>query len=73
MLLNAEAKAARLTEVATQQLELLHLQTTLNQLHSLLPSNSDVARNLLVSSNAEGSHGVTGCNNVKVKSCQCGM
>lgn len=61
MLLDTKSEAARFTEVAAQQLVLLHLQATLQKLHSLLTTDGDVACDLLVTPDAEGTNSVPSC------------
>ena len=58
VLLDTEAKAAGVTEVPPEQLVLLHLEPALEQLHRLLAPHRHVARDLLVTPDAERAHGV---------------
>ncbi len=58
VLLNTETEVAHLTEVALLQLVFLDLQALLKDLLGLLASNGDVAGNLIVSSDSEGSDSV---------------
>ena len=60
VLADAEAEVAGLTEVALAQLVLLDLQATLENLLSLGATDGDVDSDLLVTSNTEGTDGVTG-------------
>mmetsp|Transcript_7096 Transcript_7096/g.12153 ORF Transcript_7096/g.12153 Transcript_7096/m.12153 type:complete len:214 (-) Transcript_7096:33-674(-) len=57
---NAKAKVAGLREVLAQQLVLLHLEASLQQLHGLLAAHCHAARDLLIAANGEGAHGVAG-------------
>merc|ERR1712225_235402 len=57
---DAEAEVAGLGEVALAELVLLDLQAALEDLLSLWPTDGDVAGDLLVPSDAEGSDGVAG-------------
>ncbi|KAG4938984.1 hypothetical protein JHK82_044729 [Glycine max] len=43
-----------MTEVPSEKFIFLHLQTTLQKLHRLVTSDSDIACNLLISSNPKG-------------------
>ena len=63
MLLNAKAKATSITEVPSEKFIFLHLQTTLQKLHCLVTSDSDIACNLLISSNPKGTNRVPCCQN----------
>ena len=58
MLADAEAKVARLREISFSQLVLLHLQAPLEDLLRLGPADRDMHGDLLVTSDAERSHGV---------------
>ena len=60
VLLNAEAESARLGEVALLQLVLSDLEATVEDLLGLGAANGAVARDFLVTADAEGTHGVTG-------------
>ena len=60
VLADAEAKVARLAEVALPQLVFLHLEPSLQNLLGLGPADRDVHRDLLVASDAEGSDGEAG-------------
>ena len=53
MLADAKAEVARRREVLLPQLVLLHLQATLEDLLRLLAAHANVARDLLVPTNAE--------------------
>lgn len=48
-------------EVPLDELVLLHLQATLNDLHCLLPPHGHVHRDLFVTTDREGTDGVPGC------------
>lgn len=61
--LDAKTKASRLAEVPPKQLVFLNFQTTLQELHRLLTSNSDIARNLLIMPNTKRPIGVSSCKN----------
>jgi hypothetical protein len=58
VLLDAEAKVAGLREVALPELVLLNLEATLEDLLRLGATDGDVARNLLVTADAERADGV---------------
>ena len=60
MLVDAEAKVAGLGEVPLEELVLLDLEATLEDLHGLLSADGDVDGDLLVTANAEGTEGVAG-------------
>ena len=60
VLLNTETEVARVGEVLLHQLVLLHLQTALQNLQSLLATDGRVDRDLLVTTNREGTNGETG-------------
>ena len=60
VLLNTKTEVARVREVLLHQLVLLHLQTTLQNLKSLLATDGRVDRDLLVTTNREGTNGETG-------------
>ena len=60
VLLDAEAESAGLGEVALLELVLLDLQPTVEDLLGLWPTNGAVARDLFVTSDTEGSDGVSG-------------
>ena len=62
VLLNTKPKAPSVTEVPPQELVLLHLQATLQQLHRLLTPDSHVARNLLITPDTERPDSVPRCN-----------
>ena len=62
VLLDTKPEAAGLTEVPPQQLVLLDLQATLQQLHRLLSPHCHVARNLLITPNSKRPHSVPRCN-----------
>ena len=53
VLLDTEAKVARIAEVALLELVLLHLEAALEDLHGLLAAHSHVARDLFVTADAE--------------------
>ena len=59
MLVNTETKVTSLREVSLSELVLLDLETTLKNLLGLGATDGDVDGDLLVSSNAEGSDGVS--------------
>lgn len=67
MLGDTETEVASLGEVALPQLILLDLETTLEDLLSLGATDGDVDSNLLVTTDTEGTDGVTGlaCNRGK--------
>ena len=58
---NTEAKVASVAKVALAQLVLLHFQAALEDLLGLLAAHSHMARNLLVSPDAESAHSVASC------------
>ena len=58
VLVDAEAEVAGLGEVLLEELVLLDLEATLEDLHGLLSADGDVARDLLVTADAEGTEGV---------------
>lgn len=58
VLVNAKAKVAVVREVLSLQLELLHLQTLVQDLSSLLAANGAVDGNLLVTTDTESTDGV---------------
>lgn len=60
MLLDSEPEAPAFTEVAPQQLVLLDLEATLQQLQGLLPPHRHIACNLLITTDAERPHSVSG-------------
>jgi len=66
---DTETEVASLGEVALPQLILLDLETTLEDLLSLGATDGDVDSNLLVTTDTEGTDGVTGlaCNREKKK------
>ena len=59
VLLNTETEVARVREVLLHQLVLLHLQTALQNLQSLLAANGGVNGDLLVTADGEGTDGET--------------
>ena len=59
VLLNTETEVARVGEVLLHQLILLHLQTALQNLQSLLATNGGVDGDLLVTTDGEGTDGET--------------
>lgn len=59
--LNTKAKTTGITEISPQKFIFLDLQTALQKLHCLVASNSDVACNLFIPSNTEGTDGVPSC------------
>merc|ERR1719326_2112982 len=61
VLVHTKAKVSIFGEVLCTDLVVCDLETTLNEVHSLLASNGDVARNLLITADAESSHSVTSC------------
>lgn len=62
VLLDTEAKVAAGAEVALGELVLLDLEALLEDLGGLGTTDGGVDGDLLVSADAEGSHGVSGCN-----------
>ena len=60
VLRDTEAEVAGVGEVGGEQLVFLHLQASLEDLGSLLASDSAVASDLFVSSDTEGTEGVSG-------------
>ena len=68
MLLYTKTKTASIAEVSPQQLVLLHLQSTLQELHRLVTPDRDITSNLFVTPDPKGPHSVSCCrdvNNVK--------
>ena len=63
MLLNTKAEATSITEIPSEKFIFLNLQTTLQKLHCLVTSDSDIACNLLISSNPKGTNSVPCCQN----------
>ena len=61
VLLDTETEASRFTEIAAQQLVLLNLQSTLQELHGFLTTDSHVAGNLLITPDTEGTDSVPCC------------
>ena len=61
VLLDAKAKVARGAEVVLGELILLDLKALLEDLSSLCTTDCGVNGDLLVSADAESSHGVSGC------------
>lgn len=61
VLLYAKTKASRFTEVAAQQLVLLDLQATLQELHRFLATDRHVAGNLFITPDSEGPNSVPCC------------
>ena len=61
VLLDTKTEAARFAEVATQQLVLLHLQATFQELHGFLATNSHVASDLLITPDSKGTDSVPRC------------
>ena len=59
VLLNTETEVARVGEVLLHQLVLLHLQTALQDLQSLLATNGRMDGDLLVTTDGEGTDGET--------------
>merc|ERR1711998_444699 len=59
MLIDAISKVASLTEVTLANLVVCDLETTVDQIHGLLAPDGDVCGDLLVTTDAEGTHGVT--------------
>ena len=59
VLLNTETEVARVREVLLHQLVLLHLQTALQNLQSLLAANGRMDGDLLVTTDGEGTDGET--------------
>ena len=62
VLLNTKTEVSRVGEVSLHQLVLLHLQTTLQNLQSLLTTNGGMHGDLLVTTDGEGTNGETGWN-----------
>ena len=60
VLVNTKSEVSRVREVLLHQLVLLHLQTALQNLESLLTTNGDVHRDLLVTADGERTDGETG-------------
>jgi hypothetical protein len=60
VLVDTEAKVAGLAEVALAQLVLLDLEATLENLLGLGATDGDVDRDLFVTTDTEGTDGVTG-------------
>lgn len=54
-------KRTRVGEVVLLQLVLLNSETLVEDLRCLLTRDADVARDLLIAANAEGSDGETSC------------
>ena len=54
-------KRTRVGEVVLLQLVLLNSETLVKNLRRLLSRDADVARDLLIAANAEGSDGETSC------------
>ena len=76
VLLDAEAKVAAGAEVALGELVLLDLEALLEDLGGLGTADGGVDGDLLVSADAEGSHGVSGCKKnakmIRRKDLKCG-
>lgn len=62
VLLNTKTEVSGVGEVSLHQLVLLHLQTTLKDLQSLLTTNGGMHGDLLVTTDGEGTNGETGWN-----------
>ena len=60
VLVDTETEVSRVREVLLHQLVLLHLQTALQNLESLLTTNGDMHRDLLVTADGERTDGETG-------------
>ena len=60
MLINSESKAPGGAEVVPMKLVLLHLEPRLEELEGLVSPNGDVAGDLLVPPDGEGTDGVPG-------------
>ena len=60
VLVDAEAEVAGLGEVLLEELVLLDLEATLEDLHGLFSADGDVDGDLLVTADAEGTEGVAG-------------
>ena len=71
MLLNTKAKTASVTEIPTQKLIFLHLQSTLQKLHCLVTSNSHIACNLLITSAPKRPNSVPGLGENRCLSAGC--
>ena len=65
MFLNTEAESASLGEVALLQFVLLDLEATVEDLLSLWAADSAVARDFFVTSDTEGTDGVTGLERIQ--------
>ncbi len=61
VLLNTKPETSRFTEVAAQQLVLLNLQATFQELHGFLATDSYVAGNLLITPDSERTNSVPCC------------
>lgn len=59
VLADAEAEVASLGEILVAKFVLLNFETPLENLSSLLAANGDMARDLLITANSEGTDGVT--------------
>jgi hypothetical protein len=62
VLLDTKSKATSVTEVPPQQLVLLHLLATLQQLHCLLTPHRHIACDLLIAPDPKRPHSVPCCN-----------
>ena len=60
VLVDTESEVSRIGEVLLHELVLLHLQTALQNLQSLLTTDGDVHRDLLVTADGESTDGETG-------------
>jgi len=58
MLVDAETEVSGLGEVLGANLVVRNLEATLDQVHGLVAADGDVARNLLVTTDTEGTHSV---------------
>ncbi|GER40383.1 phenylalanine--tRNA ligase beta subunit [Striga asiatica] len=59
--LDSETKTASITEIPSQQLIFLDLQATLQELHCLVTSDSDIASNFFITSDPKGTYSVPCC------------
>ena len=60
MLSNAKAKASSVREIPLPEFSILHLQSSIQDLVSFVPSDGDMGSNLLVPLDTEASDGVLG-------------
>ena len=71
MLGDSKAEVARLAEVPPDELKLLHLESRLQELQRLISSHSHMTRDLLVTSDREGSHCVPCLGEDRLLTCCC--